>query len=280
MDPEGRVAWLRTLVVGPDLQPDYLDQGIPPFCMAFRWPADGVPNINAADAGKITIEGHGAPKHFTWGVQPPPTPEDTPSTISCARGPIPDTSLHAYQCSIDPVVGLVGSMIEDETELSIAAAGGEHIGAFSETGLKAPRAVTPAGTFDLNQVDLSNGVVAQWLAEDADTVLIELFAQLIDGATPGRPPSEFAQVLCLEPAKNGRKELPAGALSVLPQPSGAQALMIQTSLVGTQLRQSAAGWGSSMVGAGRGTFGITCRTANGDLCPPPQASAGSGDGSS
>lgn len=267
-DPTGRALWLRTLMVGPDLKPDFIDQSVPPFCMAFRWSAQQeVPALDAADAGEVTISGYTAVKSVPWGVNPPPTPSAMPAPIRCQRALHPGRQLHVYGCNVDPVVGLTGEALTDKTSLIVDAAGGANIGAFSVTGLGPATAAQPGATFDPNQIDLK-GVTASWTSTSGNTVVIEIFGQLVDAANPGTP-IELGQVLCMEPAGSGSKEIPQGALSVLPRPTGSKVLMLQTTLLGFDLRQEIAGWGRYMVGAGRGTLGLTCRTASGDLCPPP-----------
>jgi hypothetical protein len=269
-DPTGRAMWLRTLMVGPDLQPDFLDQSVPPFCMAFRWSAqDEIPTLDAADAGDVTVTGHTTVKSVPWGVNPPPTPTALPGQIRCQRALHPGRQLHVYGCNIDPMVGLTGEALTDKTALGVDVTGGSNIGAFSVSGIKPATAAEPGATFDLNQIDPKQ-VTASWVKTSANMVVIELFGQLVDSADFTKP-LELGQILCMEPASSGTKEIPYGALSVLPKPSGSRVLMLQTTLLGFDLHQDIAGWGRYMVGAGRGTLGLTCRTASGDLCPAPQS---------
>lgn len=272
-DPFGRAAWLRQFVVGPDLQPDYMDQGIPPFCMAFRWAAGGGPQINAADAGELRISGYEAAQQFAWGVNPPPSPTDLPTQITCQHRPTTGSQdQFSYDCSLDPMVGLTGPLLTDDSRLSLSARGGANVGAFSESEIEPPAAPQlTSASFDLNQLDLRTDVVARWENTTADTMLIEIYAQVIDTAAPEQAPSEFGQVLCMEPATSGQKQIPPEALAVLPIASGSEAVMFQSVVLAASLRQSREGWGSYMVGGGRGVLGMTCRTSTGALCPAPES---------
>jgi hypothetical protein len=263
-DPSARASWLRTLMVGPDLKPDFSDGSAPPFCMALRWSvAQGAPKLNAADAGKLSISGHASARWVPWGVNPPPAPKALPTTIECTRGLHFATGMQVYGCTVDPQVGLAESWLPDTTELKVEVAGGAQIGAF-EAKLKPVAPLRPEASFDLNQID-PTAVTAAWQSTSASLVAIEIYAQLVSASGT---PSELAQIFCLEPAASRSKTIPAKALAVLPKPTGDSLLMLQTTLLGLEHRLTDEGWGSALVGAGRGTLGITCRTSSGVLCPP------------
>ena len=112
--------------------------------------------------------------------------------------------------------------------------------------------------------------------------MIEIFAQVVDPQTLPDPTSQdravrkrrpmasrLAQVLCLEPANSRSKQIPDGARAVLPKPSGQDFLVMMTSVIGLTVAQDKKGWGSYLVGAGRGSMGISCRMADGTQCPQP-----------
>jgi hypothetical protein len=125
--------------------------------MAFQWPADGAPNINAADAGKLEISGYDATEQFVWGVNPPPEPTPMPGAIECQRGPVPGTNAaqFAYGCNVEPMVGVTNTVLTEQSRLAITASGGANVGAFAEGDIRAPSTLEPADdSFDLNQLDL------------------------------------------------------------------------------------------------------------------------------
>lgn len=261
-----RASWLRPFVVGPDLSPDFMDRGAPPFCMAFRWDADGAPNLNAADAGTISIQGHSLPMSVPFSFDPsaaPQQPTSIPSEIDCTRVDNPINGLMSYACNSDPMRMILGDLIADDTAVAISASGGAHIGGFTASNLRAPPTVEPSNGFDLGHIDIDAPLIASWAPTDANTVLIELFAQTVD---PMGRPNAFGQVLCMSPSSTGSKAIPSRALEVLPRAEGTNVLFVQTTVVGTNLSTSDEGWGHFMVGAGRGKTGLSCVRPDGTAC--------------
>jgi hypothetical protein len=279
LDPPLQQIWLRSFFAGPDLsmRADYIQQTARSFCMAFSWAAsEQVPNIDMVSAGTLTITGHESVGFTTW--PPPPDGSEAgqiPSSLACDRVEI-DSDRSVVACPpLEQANGVVpgSNWLTDESAMTLSVSGGANIGAFREEGIKVPRAPAPAGSFDLNAVDPLAGVTAAWGSTSASHVVVELFAQVVDAAklAGGQiDASELAQIICMEPAASRSKAIPEGALASIPQPAdNSELLVIQTVLLGANVTQRAEGWGQYMVGAGRGTFGTTCRVASGDLCPPP-----------
>lgn len=260
-----RASWLRPFIVGPDLAPDFMDQGAPPFCMAFQWDANGAPNLNAADAGVISVEGHNRPMSVPFSFDPSAAtaPTSIPEAIDCTRVDNPVNGLKSYACNSDPMRMILGDLIDDDSAVTIRASGGTNIGDFTASDLRAPTAVEPEDGFDLGHIDVDAPLTARWKATEANTVLIELFAQTVD---PMGQPQSFGQVLCMSPGNASSKIIPSDALAVLPRATGSNALFIQTTLVGTNLSTSDEGWGHFMVGAGRGATGLSCSLPDGTAC--------------
>ena len=79
-------------------------------------------------------------------------------------------------------------------------------------------------------------------------------------------PKQLAQVLCLEPASSHTKEIPSGALAVIPKPANGEVLVMMSTVMGLKMKQNAVGWGSYMIGLGRGSFGVSCRKSDNSQC--------------
>jgi len=229
-----------------------------------------------------------------------------PGQSACRRMPHPDSALkergfYQYSCPYDPIIGLGsaqmakdgGIAITDATTLDVTVAGGENIGPFSVEAIGPPKMVVPEDSFDLNQIDPRHTTIAAWKSTNADWVMVEIFAQVIPENTMPDPltifellmekdsakqqalqqklavrpqPRQLAQVLCLEPASSKTKEIPSGALAVIPKPADGEVLVMMSTVMGLKMKQSAAGWGSYMVGLGRGSFGVSCRKSDNSQC--------------
>ncbi|MBI5509960.1 MAG: hypothetical protein HY903_14485 [Deltaproteobacteria bacterium] len=260
--PAANLGLVRPFVAGPQLEPDYISNQSPPFCMGFTFGAGRPPNVVNADAGTISIAGLHALDFMDMTAGPTPGPQTPmPDPVVCNRAEAGSTL--PYVCNIPSVVLEVAppgtTWIDNHTAASFRISGGDDVGAFHETDVGPPPPAVPASTFALNQID-PRAVTAAWEPVDAAMVMIELIAQLQDG-------SAGAQVLCLEPAPTGLKEIPAPALALLPEPSNSNPLFIETHLVALSLRQGSLGWGGYMVGLGRGAVGMSCRIPSGN-CPP------------
>jgi hypothetical protein len=148
--------------------------------------------------------------------------------------------------------------ITDATRVNVGMAGGTQIGQFVENDIASPPPLAPA--FDLQTIS-PDAIDVSWEPTGARWVMVEVLAQLMDG-------SAQAQVLCLERGEAGHKQLSEEALALLPDASDTNPLFIQTSAAALELRESYEGWGSYMVGIGRGFFGMSCHISSGP-CPPP-----------
>jgi hypothetical protein len=190
----------------------------------------------------------------------PPAPKPLPSPIDCARKQLGTSPLYAYDCGLPANTVLpASSWLDDTTSLEVAVAGGVDITAFSETGIKAVAQVKPKATFDLNQIDPA-AIKAEWETTTAQLVVVAIDAQLKDGA-------EMAFITCSEIGLIGSKTVPAGALALIPKPAATNPLIIKTSVIGFNVAGKVQAWGDYKIGAGRGTFGVSCRTPAGQ-CPP------------
>jgi len=211
--------------------------------------------------------------------------------------------MYQYGCPYDPIIGLGsaqmaqngGIAITDNVTIDATVSGGENIGTFTVKGLKPAKRLEPESPFDLAQVDPWHPVTAAWKSSDADWVMIEIFAQLLPQDTIPNPltifellmekdptkqaalqkklgvrpqPKELVQLLCLEPASSRTKAIPDGALALIPKPAkgSGDAVMMMTTLMGLKMNQGAHGWGTSLFGLGRGSFGISCRESDGSQC--------------
>jgi hypothetical protein len=255
----------------PQIKPDFADKPTPPNCTAYKWAAGGAPNQSAWDAGKLTITGHktGATvvyldgddvgtgcspacaatqyckKDGTCGNLTP-----VPASIECDRKQIGTTGLYMYDCGLPSTAVLpVGSIFDANTKMDVSAAGGADVGAFSETGIT-PGA-TPNVTTNLFTLDPKNGIKIEWdNTVAAALAVIAIRAQLLDG-------SEFAMITCSEVAMIGSKDIPAGALNLLPTPTATNPLVMQVAVSGVNLKGTNQTWGAYKVGAGQGVFGVS-----------------------
>lgn len=302
--PEGpaQLGLVRNLFAGPALSRtieengDFIDGTQPPFCAGFRFDmtptADGLPQrppgIVNADAGALTLSGFGegafvdlqdAQRAQRMGTMPTPLPFS--SQMQCMRQAVGETT--PYGCvlgesegmpTVMPQIAVLagGQFLGDSTAVTVDVAGGENVGAYREEGIATPPALLPAEPFDPYAVDPS-GVTVAWQPIETPMVMIEIDAFRQDG--PG------AFILCLERADAGMKEIPEGALALIPEARDEAPLQILTSILALEVRQGEAGWGGYLAAAGRGTAGITCLTGSGPCpgaeMPPPDGGAGSPD---
>jgi len=251
-DPsDSSVALIRPFVAGPALVPDYLDHPAPPLCMGFTFGATKPPNVVSADAGVLQIEGLPRVMYRDLTMGPTPGPEQrSEALLQCTRAEVGDTL--PYGCGLPSAALLSPSevWVAPEQALTFSVLGGAEVGAFSEEAFAPVATATTAAGFSLYAVDPREGVTARWHAPTADMVMIELVGQLADG-------SLGAQVLCVAPAADGAKELPAEALALFPEPTAMNPLIVQSNLVGLTARQGYVGWANYLFAAGRGHFGMT-----------------------
>jgi hypothetical protein len=168
----------------------------------------------------------------------------------------------AYNCNIPDLTVLVtGSALTESASIDIAATGGADIPALSATGLS-PLGVQAKAPFDLYQIDPSDAVVVEWEKSGAQMpslVGIDMVGYLASE-------SEFAQVTCSAVGVTGSRTIPADALAAMPTPTADDPLIIKTTIIGATVGGSVETWGKLTVVAGKGEFGVTCRTPAG-FCP-------------
>ena len=258
----GTVRLLRPLAnverADPVIKPDFIDSPTPPNCLGYKWTATTLPNRSAWDAGKLTITGH-ATSLYVDGDNPA-TPAPLPATVECTRVAMPgSTTLFTYDCGLPLKTVLpVASAFTAATKLTIGAAGGADVPAFSETNVAVGAA--PTVTTDLSALDPSAGITIQWNGSvNATLVSVVMRGMLADG-------SEYAEITCSQLALLGQKVIPPGALALLPTPGATNPLIIQTFVAGLAVGGKSVTWGDYKVGAGQGVWGATCRLASG-LCP-------------
>jgi hypothetical protein len=243
----------------PSLKPDFIDGPAPPNCYVYKWTATAPPNRSDVEAGKVTITGH-VEALYVNGASATPTPKKLPKIIECTRKQIATTGKYMYDCGLPKKTVLVaGSALTDTSAIDIEAAGGKDITAFKETAITPGPQVKPKSTFDLYKIDPAAGVTAEWETTTALLVSIRLTGALKDG-------SETAEIVCSTLGAAGSKAIPKAALDLLPKGTNTNPLIITTAITGFNLKGTTAKWGSYKVGAGRGTFGVSCRLAA-TACP-------------
>lgn len=246
------------------IKPDFADSPNPPNCVGYKWAKGSAPNRSAGDAGKVTITGH-ATAIYVDGEAQTPNPKPLPATIECNRKEVAAGSgLFIYDCGLPSLTVLptTASAVTDTTKATFTAAGGADIAAFEVKDISAGPVVKPKASFDLNQINPA-AIKAEWETTTAALVAIRISASLKDG-------SQFADITCTALGSAGSKQIPDGALKLLPTPTDTNPLILRTSLVGFNVGGTVATWGRYTVGVGRGTFGVSCRLASA-ACPPPPA---------
>lgn len=253
------IQYNRIINAGPELTPDRQEGAAPPFCMAFTFSSTVPPALINGDAGTIIFDGFedAQMQDLTMGPVPRP-PEPVPSPVECNIIDLAGTK--PYSCA--PVTPIMmappGSTpwITDDTRMDITMTGGEHIGAFTETGIASPVPLEPA--FDYATLT-PDSITVSWEETEAEWVMVEVLGQLISGAAQ-------AQILCLERGSVGSKTISPAMLELLPTPTATDPLFIQVSGTAHTLRSEYKGWGSYMVGIGRGFFSQSCFGPDGP-CP-------------
>lgn len=245
-------------------KPDFVDAPAPPNCVAYKWTKTKGPNQTAYNAGKVSITNHLEPMYVdgnatTSADAGAPVPKQIPKTIDCTRTSLPGGAF-TYTCGLPALPVLVsGDLLTDATLIDYTVAGGADIPAFTLKGLKPAPQAKPKSTTKLYDIDPSKAVKIEWETTAAMFVSIDISAMLKDG-------SEFGRITCVTLAMLGSKTIPTGALAILPKPSATNPLIITTAVMGVGLKQTTGTWGSANAVAGRGTFGVSCRTPAG-ACP-------------
>jgi hypothetical protein len=278
----------RSSPADPLNKPDFIDNPAPPNCSAYKWTATTPPLGNAWDAGKLTITGHvtGATSVYidyddmgascTPACTPPQycktdgtcgTPSAIPATIELTRGLVAGTTnQYQYTWNLPSTTILPGaSFFDANTKLTMAAAGGADIPAWSIPNVAVGAAPTLKSTTDLTALDPA-AIKIEWdgtLLAGTALVAISIQAHLADD-------SEGVNITCSTLAVAGSKDIPAAALALIPTPgtTADKALVIQTAVLGMTITGPTETWGSASVGAGQGVLGVTCRTPTGVVpCP-------------
>ena len=213
------------------------------------------------DAGDITVTGHKVVKYVD--ADNPATPKDLPATITCKRKQLGSTGRYAYDCGFHERTMLTGgSWISDTTKLTISAAGGKQISAFTEKDLVPSPLIKPASTFDMNQVD-PTGIKVEWQSVKASMVGVVFTTHLKDD-------SEIFQLRCSQLASVGSITVPKAALAMFPKPVKVDnPLIISTVMVAmnpSAFPSKKMPWGTAIVAVGRGTIGMSCRMPDGTQC--------------
>ncbi|MEL7371770.1 MAG: hypothetical protein AAFN74_22790 [Myxococcota bacterium] len=254
----GNLVLARGSFGGPTSLPTFIDSPTPPNCLANSIVPTKPPGGNATDGGNLV---------FT-GLQPTPggmyldlssqTPSELRATVTCVQGADPtaspgETGLR-HVCDI-PQTAFLGSpqtAFGDAAGITISATGGSQSGPFTSSPIAVPPVITATGTFNLNAIDPRQGITAQWIPTTAPLVLIEVIATRGEGAA-----LTGAQILCLAPMPFGQQSIPQGALDLVPGPSATEPVSIITSIAAVNFEQSSEGWGTYLVGVGRGQFGLS-----------------------
>jgi hypothetical protein len=266
--------------------PDFIGAPSPPNCTAYKWTATQPKKGNAWDAGKLTITGHKTGANVVYidgadmgaGCAPACTPPQyckvngtcgvppaLPATFEFTRQLVPGTTnRYEYRGNLPAWFVLPGdSWFDTATTLDISAAGGADVSAFSKTGVTVASAPTLKSTTDLTALDPA-AITIEWNTPVPGAALVAagIQAYLADH-------SETVEITCTSLAVTGSTDVEAGALALIPTPSATNPLVIQTVVLGlSAVGSSSETWGEWLVGAGRGVFGQTCRSASGVVpCP-------------
>ena len=256
----------RVSFARPFPPPSYLDGLTPPNCTGVEFTTAKLPGGNATDGGNMTFAGLQptvSPTVLVDLLNPMMAMTSLTGDIVCSQGPddsaSPGESNIRHDCNV-PTFALLAqpmaSVFGPGTSVNISVTGGSETGDFSVQGLPAPAPLRPAGAFNPNAIDLLRPVIVEWtpIADPGQPLaMIEILAVQQDAT--GRS----AQILCFEPMASGRKEIPAGALALIPTPtpSAPAPVLLNTSIAAVTVVPGSEGWGSYLVGIGRGTIGQT-----------------------
>ena len=251
----GRMLLVRTALSGPTSQPDVVTSTMIPYCIASAFTLAKLPGGNSTDGGDVVFGGL-QPTMPGVMVRDQLTMIDVPvgNSITCAQGEdstaSPGESGIRHQCNV-PTVGFIAApeAAVAEGTITVSAAGGSQVGAFTSMPLEVPEVLTATGAFDVRAVDPRAGVLVEWSTVNAGLVLVELLAFRSDGVG--------GQVLCLELMSAGRIQMSEEILLRLPMPTPTDGVDLFTSLAAVNADTADEGWGTYIVGAGRGTFGLT-----------------------
>ena len=257
MPVPGKLLLVRNALVGPTSLPEFVDAPSVPYCIGSSFPPEKPLGGNALSGGDLIFSGlrpsaMGDLVDLIRQTSSPLRDTVTCSEVADETASAGETGLR-YTCDVPTLAFLPGVPVPAApfgagTNISIAATGGRQVGAFMTAPIEVPPVLTATGTFDLRTVQPSLGVTAQWSPVNAPLVLIEILALRDDGAG--------AQILCLEIMTAGQKQIPAGALELVPATTDMAGLTVFTSLAAVNFETADEGWGSFIVGVGRGTFGV------------------------
>ena len=260
----------RTAFSGPLSQPDFITSSAIPNCLATAFTGEDPAGGNEIDAGDLSFDGlspTASPLFVQDILDTTPTPEEVvliQTGINCVQGPDdfadpgavpPETGLR-HDCGLPSLAAFDPrqSFLGPGTSLVVSATGGSQSGAFAAPALTPPPVLFPTANFNLLAVDTRQPVVAEWIPVAAPLAMIEIVAVRADRVG--------AQILCLELMTSGRREIPAGALALAPEPTPTAPVVVFTSVAAVNFETRDEGWGSYVVGLGRGRFGSSLMLAN------------------
>ncbi len=271
---------IRTAFSGPLSQPDFITSPTVPQCLASTFVLqEDPPGGNEIDAGDLTFSGL-QPTDASLNVVEflDQTPEFTtlPNPVTCVQAddpfypppgvanPLAETDIR-HVCN-DGRINLQYVPFRSDatafgpgTSVTVTTDGGGQAGSFQSNPILPPPVLLAAPGFDLGAVDPRQGITVRWTPVEAPLVLIEVIAtRLSDGVG--------AQILCLEPMTSLQKTIPDGALALLPSPelTATGFVTVVANIAAVNVDSNNEGWGTYLVGVGRGSFGMNYLFA-----PPP-----------
>ena len=260
----------RTAFSGPSSQPDFVTSPSVPTCFATSFSDASPPGGNDIDGGDLVFANLRPTDSFdvidvsgntgTATIRNPITCTQIDDDPFYQAGTQPLETDIRHNCD-SPALGAYDprqTIFGPGTSVTISATGGTQSGAFVASGLLPPPALSPTESFDLNAVDTRGPITAQWIPVEAPLALVEIIATRADGFG--------VQILCLELMSTGQVTIPDGALALAPEPTAGPPplgnfVTVITSMAAVNSATSNEGWGTYLVGVGRGRFGTSILVA-------------------
>ena len=274
----------RAAYSGPLSRPDFLTTPSVPNCLANTFTREVRPGGNAIDGGSLTFN-YSVPSGFqVFNVEQEQArlAQILPLILTGREEQIPqalrnrveddlnspavcnqvdddfsspgETGLR-HECNLTSLPGYFGapySVLGQGASVTISSSGGSQAGAFSVGPLSPPAGIQTTGSFNLFNVDPRGPVLVQWTPLDRldQVAVIEIIATASQSGNG-------VQILCIEPITAGQRQIPQGALDLVPALQSGEALSVVTSIAAVQFETSDEGWGSYNIGVGRGLFGLS-----------------------